>query len=72
MTKAKLATNEKVSAEITRIKETLTDEEEKFSEYDEVAVRRLVEYIRVMSGGKIIVVLKGGMTVEEYIDEKSE
>lgn len=72
LTKAKLATNEKVSAEIERIKETLSDETVKFSEYDEVTVRRLVEYIRVMADGKIIVVLKGGMSIEESIDEKSE
>lgn len=72
LTKAKLATNEKVSAEIERIKETLSDEAVKFNEYDEVTVRRLVEYIRVMADGKIIVVLKGGMSIEEPIEEKSE
>lgn len=72
LTKAKLATNEKVSAEIERIKETLSDETAKFSEYDEITVRRLVEYIRVMADGKIIVVLKGGMSIKESIDEKSE
>ena len=72
LTKAKLATNEKVSAEIERIRETLSDETVKFSEYDEITVRRLVEYIRVMSDGRIIVVLKGGMSIEEPIEEKSE
>lgn len=72
LTKAKLATNEKISVEIERIKETLSDEAVKFSEYDEITVRRLVEYIRVMADGKIIVVLKGGMSIEESIDEKSE
>ena len=72
LTKAKLATNEKISVEIERIKETLSDETVKFSEYDEITVRRLVEYIRVMADGKIIVVLKGGMSIEESIDEKSE
>ena len=72
LTKAKLATNEKVSAEIERIKEILSDETAKFSEYDEVTVRRLVEYIRVIAEGKIILILKGGMSVEEMIEEKSE
>ena len=72
LTKAKLATNEKISVEIERIKETLSDEAVKLSEYDEITVRRLVEYIRVMADGKIIVVLKGGMSIEESIDEKSE
>ena len=72
LTKAKLETNEKVSAEIERIKETLSDEAVKFNEYDEVTVRRLVEYIRVMADGKIVVILKGGMSVEEVIEEKSK
>lgn len=72
LVKAKLATNEKVSAEIERIKNMLTDDTMKFNEFDEVTVRRLVEYIRVMADKRIIVVLKGGMQIEESIDEKSE
>lgn len=38
---------------------------------NEVTVRRLVEYIRVMADKRIIVILKGGMQIEENI-EKSE
>ena len=72
LTKAKLESNEQVSAEIERIKNVLSDETMRFNEYDEVTVRRLVEYIRVMADGKIIVVLKGGMSIEEDINEKSE
>lgn len=72
LTKAKLATNENVCAEIERIQEILSNEAVKFNEYDEIMVRRLVEYIRVMAEGKIIVILKGGMSVEETIEEKSE
>lgn len=72
LTKAKLESNEQVSAEIERIKNVLSDETMRFNEYDEVTVRRLVEYIRVMADGKIIVVLKGGMSIEENINEKSE
>lgn len=72
LTKAKLATNEKVSAEIERIKEMLSDETVRFHEYDETTVRRLIEYIRVMADNRIIVVLKGGMLIEENISETSE
>ncbi len=69
LVKAKLATNEKVSAEIERIKNMLTDDTMKFNEFDEVTVRRLVEYIRVTADKRIIVVLKGGMQIEENIKE---
>ena len=72
LTKAKLESNEQVSAEIERIKNVLSDETMRFNEYDEVTVRRLVEYIRVMADGKIIVVLKGGMSIEENVNETSE
>ena len=36
------------------------------------ALRQELEYIRVMADKRIIVVLKGGMQIEESIDEKSE
>ncbi len=72
LTKSRLEANEKVNAEIERIKSILSDETMRFNEYDEVTVRRLVEYIRVMSDNRIIVVLKGGMATEENINEKSE
>ena len=71
LSKAKLANKEKVSAEIERIKNMLSDDNIKFNEFDDVTVRRLVEYIRVMADKRIIVVLKGGMQIEENI-EKSE
>jgi DNA invertase Pin-like site-specific DNA recombinase/regulator of replication initiation timing len=72
LTKSRLEANEKVSVEIERIKSILSDETMRFNEYDEVTVRRLVEYIRVMADNRIIVVLKGGMSIEESINEKSE
>lgn len=72
LTKARLESNEKVSVEIERIKNILYDETIRFNEYDETTVRRLIEYIRVMADDRIIVVLKGGMSIEEKIDEKSE
>lgn len=72
LTKARLEANEKVSVEIERIRNILYDETIRFNEYDETTVRRLIEYIRVMADNRIIVVLKGGMSIEEKIDEKSE
>lgn len=69
LTKAKLATNEKVSAEIERIKNMLSDDNMKFNEFDDATVRRLVEYIRVMADNKLIVVLKGGIPIEVDIYE---
>lgn len=72
LTKSRLEANEKVNAEIERIKSILSDETMRFNEYDETTVRRLVEYIRVMADNRIIVVLKGGMSIEENINETSE
>lgn len=39
----------------------------RFYEYDDVTVRLLVEYIKVMSDGKIVIVLKGGEEIEETL-----
>lgn len=49
----------------------LAEQEIGFHQFDDVTVRLLVEYIRVMSDGKIIIVLKGGIQVEEEIGENS-
>ena len=49
------------------IKKILDGIEINFSEYNEIVVRKLVECIRVMRDGKIVIVLKGGMTVEELL-----
>lgn len=35
--------------------------------YNDVTIRRLVEYIRVMKDNSIIIVLKGGMKIQENI-----
>lgn len=72
LAKARLEANEKVSVEIERIRNILYDETIRFNEYDETTIRRLIEYIRIMADNRIIVVLKGGLTIEEKIDEKSE
>ncbi len=37
-----------------------------FNEYDDIVIRRLVECVRVMKDRRIVVVIKGGLTVEEY------
>ena len=38
-----------------------------FTEYNNVTIRRLVEYIRVMKDNSIIIVLKDGMQMHENI-----
>ena len=49
------------------IKMFLADTEINFSEYNEIVVRKLIECIRVMPDGNLVIVLKGGMTIEEQI-----
>ena len=65
--KGKIDSNEKVNAEIENIKQYLTADSLDFSEYSDVTIRRLVEYIRVIKDNSIIIVLKGGMQIQEYI-----
>lgn len=59
--------SEKINQEIENIKAFLADTEINFSEYNEIVVRKLVECIRVMPDGKFVIVLKGGITIEEQI-----
>ena len=59
--------SEKVNQEIESIKMFLADTEINFSEYNEIVVRKLIECIRVMPDGNLVIVLKGGMTIEEQI-----
>ncbi len=59
--------SEKINQEIESIKAFLADTEINFSEYNEIVVRKLVECIRVMPDGKLVIVLKGGITIEEQI-----
>ena len=67
MIKGRVDSNERVTAEIESIKQCLFADSLDFSEYNDVTIRRLVEYIRVMKDKSIIVVLKGGMQIQEYI-----
>ena len=66
--KESMKSDETVNSEIERMEKMFTDANISFNEYDDVVVRRLIECIRVMKGNKIIVILKGGMQVEEKIE----
>lgn len=55
--------------QIQRIKELFADEEN-FSVYDDKIVRVLVECIRVMEDKSIVIVLKGGYTVTEQVEDR--
>ena len=39
-----------------------------FRMYDDRTMRLLIEYIRVMEEGKIGIMLKGGITIEERVE----
>ena len=56
-----------INEEIENIKQCLSADSLDFSEYNDVTIRRLVEYIRVMKDNSIIIVLKGGMQIQENI-----
>ena len=63
---AKVEGNERVNAEVERIKKILADEKS-FNDYDDQTVRVLIENIRVTGNGKILILLKGGIVIEENI-----
>ena len=65
--KWRIDSNKKVNEEIENIKQCLSVDSLDFSEYNDVTIRRLVEYIRVMKDNSIIIVLKGGMKIQENI-----
>ena len=54
-------------AELKQIIEMIRTDVISFEKFDDVVVRRLVECIRVMKDKRIILVLKGGLQVEEYL-----
>ena len=66
--KENVKSDETVNSEIERMEKMFTDANISFNEYGDVVVRRLIECIRIMKGNKIIVILKGGMQVEEKIE----
>ena len=65
--KGRIDSNKKVNEEIENIKQCLSADSLDFSEYNDATIRRLVEYIRVMKDNSIIIVLKGGMQIQENI-----
>lgn len=62
-----VACSDKSSAEMKRISEIFENEEFKFTEYDDMIVRRVVECIKVLGDKSIVVVLKGSIEIEEQI-----
>lgn len=63
----KVAVQPNIREGIEEIQKMLENEEMRFSEYDETIARRLIELIRVEAVNKIVIYLKGGMSVEEYV-----
>lgn len=68
LVQAKIESNQSVNTELERIKKLLTDDSLNFDVYDDRSVRLLIEYIRVMEDGKIVIMLKGGITIEELVE----
>ena len=65
--RAKIESNETVHTVIERMNMLLTDEPLCFDIYDDKTVRMLVEYIRVQEDESIVIMLKGGITIEEKV-----
>ena len=65
MAKVNTATN----YQLERIRELFAGEDN-FAEYNDKVVRVLVENIRVMSDRSIIIVLKGGYTIREHVEDR--
>ena len=63
----KIAANPNLKMQIEDIKETLSNTELCFSEYDDVMIRRLVGLIRVMKDKSIVIFLKGGLSITEMV-----
>lgn len=65
MAKVNTATN----YQLERIRELFAGEDN-FAEYNDKVVRVLVENIRVMSDQSIMIVLKGGYTIREHVEDR--
>lgn len=68
LAKQRIAANNTVQKETERLKKALSDTAVTFSQYDDVTVRRLIECIRVLKDGKLRIILKGGLKIEETIE----
>lgn len=67
LAKSKIESNERLNSEVERLKKVLQEQSVGFYEYDDVTVRLLIEYIRVMPNNTIRIMLKGGMQIVEVI-----
>lgn len=65
--KAKQATIQKDSAELDRVLEKLEQENFTLTEYDDVAVRQLIEQITVESKDSITIKFKGGFEIQKEL-----
>ena len=66
--KAKQMTAQRGSAELDAIMEQLENEDFSMTEYDDVAVRQLIEKIMVESKDTITVTFKGGFEVRKELN----
>lgn len=67
-TKEVIASNESLRLELEQVKKEFENLENIFTSPDEYGMRRVIEYIRVMGEGKIIIAFKSGVQVEEQIE----
>lgn len=67
LAKSKIESNERLNCEIERLRKILQEQSVGFYEYDDVTVRLLIEYIRVMPNNTIRITLKGGLQIEEEV-----
>lgn len=70
LAKIQVLQNDAVNSEVSRITDMLRSTNMNFTEYNDITVRRLVEYIQVCGKEKIIVTLKGGYQAEEFLNRK--
>ncbi len=66
--KAKQNTIQQNSVELTKMLEQLENEDFKLTEYDDVAVRQLIEKVKVIDKNSITVTFKGGFEIRRGLD----
>lgn len=69
LTREKIAAVPCMNGNIEEIKEMLSNEQMRFTEFDDVMLRRLVEMIRVDKERQITIFLKGGLSVTETVEK---
>ena len=63
----RLKSSDKVSVEIERLKEVFKKKSGGIDNFNDAEIKSVVEYIRVMPDEKIIIVIKGGLQIEEVL-----